>query len=131
MRQRLFARWTSGSCRVSNRRALARGTCSLEREFIHQLTNGSSQVEITESEPIMDMTRQLVSFAGALLILIAYAGHQMGWINARRPAYNLLNAAGSAILFWIALHPFQIGFIVLEGVWTVISLWALTRPRTA
>jgi hypothetical protein len=79
----------------------------------------------------MDMTRQLISFAGALLILIAYAGHQMGWINARRPAYNLLNAAGSAILFWIALHPFQVGFIVLEGVWTVISLWALTRPRPA
>ena len=33
----------------------------------------------------MDLTRQLISFVGALLILIAYAGHQMGWINARRP----------------------------------------------
>ena len=34
--------------------------------------------------------RQLISFVGALLILIAYVGHQMEWINARRPAYNIL-----------------------------------------
>jgi hypothetical protein len=79
----------------------------------------------------MDLTRQLISFVGALLILIAYVGHQMAWINARRPAYNILNAAGSAILFWIALHPFQIGFLVLEGVWTIVSIWAPARPRAA
>ncbi len=79
----------------------------------------------------MDLTRQIISFIGALLILIAYVGHQTGWINARRPAYNILNAIGSAILWWIALHPFQIGFLVLEGVWTIISLWALLRPRPA
>ena len=79
----------------------------------------------------MDLTRQLISFVGALLILIAYAGHQMGWIHARRPAYNILNAAGSVILWWIAMHPFQVGFVVLEGVWTIISLWALARQSAA
>lgn len=79
----------------------------------------------------MELMRQIVSFVGALLILVAYVGHQMGWISARRPGYNILNAIGSAILFWIALHPFQIGFIVLEGVWTIISLWALAKPRPA
>jgi len=79
----------------------------------------------------MDLMRQLISFVGALLILIAYVGHQMEWINARRPAYNILNAAGSAILWWIALHPFQVGFLVLEGVWTIISVWALFRTRPA
>ena len=79
----------------------------------------------------MDLTRQLISFAGALLILIAYGGHQMAWMNARGPAYNILNAVGSAILWWIALHPFQIGFLVLEGVWTIISVWALFRARVA
>lgn len=79
----------------------------------------------------MDLTRQLISFAGALLILIAYVGHQMAWINSRHASYNILNAVGSAILFWIALHPFQIGFLVLEGVWTIVSVWALLRPRAA
>ena len=76
-----------------------------------------------------DIIRQSISFLGALLILIAYAWQQFGWINMRRPSYNILNGVGSAILLWIAIHPFQIGFIVLEGAWTVISIWALLRPR--
>jgi hypothetical protein len=70
---------------------------------------------------------QLASFVGALLILIAYAGHQLGWMNARRPAYNILNGVGSAILAYIAFHPFQIGFVVLEVAWTVISVFVLVR----
>jgi hypothetical protein len=79
----------------------------------------------------MDLTRQLISFVAALLILVAYVGHQLGWMNSRRPTYNVLNAAGSVILWWIAMHPFQVGFVVLEGVWTIISLWALAKPRPA
>jgi hypothetical protein len=79
----------------------------------------------------MDLARQLISFLGALLILIAYVGHQMGWINARGAAYNILNGVGSAILAWVAFHPFQVGFVVLETVWTVVSIWALLRGRQA
>jgi hypothetical protein len=75
------------------------------------------------------LARQLVSFVGALLILVAYGGHQMGWINPRSAAYNVLNAVGSAVLGYIALHPFQIGFVLLESVWTLISVYALVRPR--
>jgi hypothetical protein len=79
----------------------------------------------------IDLGRQLVSFAGAMLILVAYVGHQLGWMNSRRTAYNVLNAVGSAILAWIALHPFQLGFVVLEATWAVVSVWALVRPRQA
>ena len=75
------------------------------------------------------MVRQIASFAGALLILIAYGGHQMGWMNPHSAAYNILNAVGSGILGYIAFHPFQIGFVVLETVWTLISIYALLRPR--
>lgn len=75
------------------------------------------------------MVRQIASFAGALLILIAYGGHQMGWMNPHSAAYNILNALGSGILGYIAFHPFQIGFVVLESVWTLISIYALLRPR--
>ena len=77
------------------------------------------------------LIRQTASFVGALLILVAYAGSQMGWINPRSALYNILNAAGSAILLYIAFHPFQIGFIMLEGVWTVISLYYLAWPKKA
>ena len=73
------------------------------------------------------MARQAASFAGALLILAGYVGHQLGWMDARKMTYNLLNAVGSAILAYIAFHPFQIGFVVLEVTWTIISVWALVR----
>ncbi len=78
-----------------------------------------------------DLVRQGISFIGAMLIMIAYGGHQLGWISSRRASYNMMNAAGSAILVWIAWHPFQVGFVVLESVWTLISLWALFRPQAA
>ncbi len=75
------------------------------------------------------LAKQLASFVGALLILVAYGGHQMGWMNSRSTLYNILNAIGSGILGYIALHPFQVGFVVLESAWTLISLYALARPR--
>ena len=70
---------------------------------------------------------QIASFIGAMLILSAYVGHQMKWMDSRRAGYNILNAIGSGILAYIAFHPFQIGFVVLESVWALISIYALLR----
>jgi len=75
------------------------------------------------------LARQIASFVGALLILVAYAGHQMKWMDPRKTGYNVLNAVGSVILAYIAFHPFQIGFVVLEVAWTLISIYALMRQR--
>lgn len=75
------------------------------------------------------LARQAASFVGAMLILVAYTGHQLNWMDARKAGYNVLNAAGSVILAYIAFHPFQIGFVVLEVTWVGISLWALVRGR--
>ncbi len=72
---------------------------------------------------------QVLSFIGALMILIAYGGHQLGWMNPRSVAYNLLNAVGSGILGYIAFKPFQLGFVVLECTWVVISIWAMWKHR--
>jgi hypothetical protein len=75
----------------------------------------------------ISLARQLVSFVGALFILIAYVGHQLNWMDARRAAYNVMNAIGSAILAYIAFRPFQIGFVLLEVAWVLISVYALLR----
>ena len=77
----------------------------------------------------ISLPRQIASFVGALLILVAYVGHQMGWMDSRKAGYNVLNAVGSAILAYIAFHPFQSGFVLLEVVWVLISVYALARPR--
>ena len=65
-----------------------------------------------------------------MLILIAYAGHQMGWMRSESAAYNILNAIGSGILGYIAFRPFQLGFVVMETAWVAISLWALWKHRS-
>ena len=71
--------------------------------------------------------RQVTSLAGALLILVAYVGHQLKWMDSRKAWYNILNAAGSAVLAYIAFRPFQAGFVVMEVTWVVVSVYALVR----
>jgi hypothetical protein len=70
---------------------------------------------------------QIASIAGAVLILMAYAAHQAGRMGRDTALYNLANAVGGALLLWVAVAARQIGFIILEGVWTAISLAGLVR----
>lgn len=70
---------------------------------------------------------QLASLLGAALILSAYIGHQLRWVDARRPFYNLANLVGAGILAWIALRPLQAGFAIMEVTWTAISLLGVVR----
>lgn len=72
---------------------------------------------------------QFLSLAGAALILIAFAANQMGKLNTRTSAYQLLNLFGSAGLAVVAVVGRQYGFILLEGCWAVISAIGLARAR--
>jgi len=45
----------------------------------------------------ISLLRQIASFVGAMLILFAYAGHQMKWIDSNKSSYKILNAVGSGI----------------------------------
>ena len=72
---------------------------------------------------------QALSFAGAMMILVAYTGQQMKWMDPKSLLYNVLNIVGSAILCYIAFFPFKLGFVVLEGVWVLISIIAIFRNR--
>lgn len=74
---------------------------------------------------------QIVSLAGAILILVAYVAHQLKWMRPQSAAYNLMNAAGSGILAYIAFRPFQVGFVIMETSWVIISVYALLRSQRA
>lgn len=74
---------------------------------------------------------QTISLAGAALILTAYVAAQLGWLRTEQPAYGVLNLVGAGLLTYVAVVESQIGFIVLEGVWTVVSAITLLRRRPA
>jgi hypothetical protein len=76
---------------------------------------------------------QLVQVAGSLLILAAFAASQAGRLPIDSQLYLALNFAGSAILAVLAWIDQQWGFLLLEGVWAIVSFYGLvqlTRGRT-
>lgn len=71
---------------------------------------------------------QLIAIVGAAMVLIGYAGYQLGWLTREQRIYSFLNFAGSSLLLWVAVVDRRWGFILLESVWALISLPPLIRP---
>jgi hypothetical protein len=75
------------------------------------------------------MLYQIISLAGAIMILVAYAGTQRGWMDRAGRPYNLLNLFGSALLAWVAIVDHRLGFIFLETAWALLSIPPLLARR--
>jgi hypothetical protein len=69
----------------------------------------------------------LVQIGGSLLILIPFTLAQMGRWRPDATAYLMLNLIGSSVLAIDALHGQQWGFLLLEGVWALVSASSLVR----
>ena len=70
---------------------------------------------------------QAISIAGAILILLPFAGSQFGKLATESLAYQLMNLIGSVALTAVAVIESQYGFILLEGTWAVVSVAGLAR----
>ncbi|MFI9274690.1 hypothetical protein ACIGXM_28870 [Kitasatospora sp. NPDC052896] len=80
---------------------------------------------------------QLIQIIGSILVLIPFALAQRGRLNTKSRGYLVLNLAGSGVLAAQAAVTAQWGFLLLEGVWALVSLAGLVtvlrgrEPRAA
>ena len=70
---------------------------------------------------------QVIQIVGALLILVAFGAVQFNRMRPDSRLYLALNLAGSMILAVLALAAAQWGFVLLEGVWAIVSAWGLIQ----
>ncbi|MDQ4036714.1 MAG: hypothetical protein M3153_12460 [Chloroflexota bacterium] len=68
---------------------------------------------------------QFFQVAGALLILAAYIAGQAGRLNVTSWRYLVLNLVGSALLAVVAALDADWGFLLLEGVWAIVTAWSV------
>ena len=65
---------------------------------------------------------QAISILGAAAVLAAFAANQFGWIKPSQLSYAVANFAGSGILTAVAIIDWQVGFVLLQGAWALVSL---------
>ena len=70
---------------------------------------------------------QVISVFGSLAILAAFVANQRGWIFPSQLSYAAANFVGAAILTVVAIVDQQVGFILLQGTWTLVSLIGIVR----
>jgi hypothetical protein len=64
---------------------------------------------------------------GVSMILTAYLLNLFNRLNAAHPAFILLNFIGAGLACLAAVLIHYLPFIILEGIWTFISLIALFK----
>ncbi len=68
---------------------------------------------------------QVLQVIGAIMVLSGFTLAQFRVLDQRSYTYLLLNFVGSAVLAVLAYEGKEWGFLLLEGVWAVVSLWGL------
>jgi hypothetical protein len=69
----------------------------------------------------------VVQIIGSLLVLAGFALSQAGVLDLKSVTYLVVNAIGSSLLAVDAVVEAQWGFLLLEGVWAVVSVVGLLR----
>lgn len=66
-----------------------------------------------------------IGFIGVFLILLAYILNVLGKLKSKDLTFILLNLIGASLACLASILMDYLPFIILEGVWTLVSLIAL------
>ena len=70
---------------------------------------------------------EIIGAVGVTLLLLAYLLNVTKVISADRPVYAVINFIGAALACYSSFLIRFIPFVILEGVWAVVSLLPLFR----
>lgn len=68
---------------------------------------------------------QVWQVGGALLILAAFVAAQFRAVDTSSWPYLVLNLFGSGVLAVVAWLDADWGFLLLEGVWAIVTAWSI------
>ena len=70
----------------------------------------------------------VAGLAGVVIILIAYAGAALGWLDPKRPLALACNFVGAVAILWTLLaKDFNLSAAVMEAAWALVALAGLLR----
>lgn len=64
---------------------------------------------------------------GSFMIAGAYLAVSRAWVDAEKPAFNLMNLGGAGLILWSLWYRPNAGAILIEVLWILIALAALAR----
>tara|TARA_R110000868_G_scaffold38956_6_gene136113 strand:+ start:2055 stop:2294 length:240 start_codon:yes stop_codon:yes gene_type:complete len=74
-------------------------------------------------------TVDIIGFIGVFLILLAYILNVNGKLEKNDLSFILLNLIGASLACFASILMKYIPFILLEGVWALVSLLSLLKYR--
>lgn len=73
-------------------------------------------------------TNDFVGTIGVSLLLIAFFLNLFGFISQDGKFYILMNLLGAGIACYASVRIGFVPFVILEGTWALVALFALVRP---
>jgi hypothetical protein len=68
-----------------------------------------------------------IGFCGVTILLLAFFLNLIGKLEVNSSLYSLLNIIGAGMACLASVMINYLPFIILEGVWTIVSLVALIK----
>jgi hypothetical protein len=71
----------------------------------------------------------IINSSGVSLILLAFLLLTLNRLKPEDKTYNMLNLAGAALAGYGSYLINAIPFVILEGVWALVAIYALIKNR--